>query len=63
MRNPNRIKSNWQKISELHEKFPDWRMSQFLINVFKELGNDPFYLEDEEFINIVEKIVEKWQKK
>ena len=60
MRNPARIKPNWKKIAALHEKFPDWRMSQFLVNVLRQMNFDPFYLEDDEFIAEIEKIVKKW---
>lgn len=60
MRDPKRIKPNWAKIAALHKKFPDWRMSQFIVNVLREMNYDPFFLEDDEFIKEIEKIIEKW---
>ena len=62
MRDPNRIKPNWSKVAELHSKFPDWRMSQFLINLFREMENDPWNLEDNEFIELLTKISNGWTK-
>ena len=61
MRDPKRIKPNWEKIAELHSKYPDWRMSQFLINLFNELESDPWFLEDDEFIDVLTKISDKWK--
>ena len=63
MRNPRRIGPNWAKIAALHEKLPDWRMAQLLANVFQEIGFDPFYLEDDEFVAEVEKAVKTTAKK
>ena len=59
MRDPKRINPNWAKIAALHENFPDWRMSQFIVNFLREMNYDPFYLEDDEFVKEVEKIVKK----
>ena len=63
MRDPNRIPGNWEKVAELHSRFPDWRMSQFLINLFREMENDPFYMEDAEFLDLLDDIVSKWRSK
>lgn len=31
-------------------KCPDWRFSQFIINVFGSFDNDPWFLEEDEMI-------------
>lgn len=67
MRDPNRIFPNWQKIAALHSQFPDWRMGQFLENVFGAIAKlqgafseetDIFYFEDNRLIDLFTKAVE-----
>jgi len=60
MRDPNRLESLYNKIAQLHKMVPDQRISQFLINVLSEFKIDPFYLEDNEFVEKLEKIVSNW---
>jgi len=64
MRDPKRIKPNWQKIAEIHEQFPDWRMGQFIMNMLRiiTIKNDPYFLEDDELIGKIKEIVPKIQK-
>lgn len=60
MRDPKRIKPNWQKIAEIHEQFPDWRMGQFMFFMFNVLGlfkEDPYFLEDDEFIDRIKEML------
>lgn len=60
MRDPNRLEPLYNKIAQLHKMVPDQRISQFLINVLSEFKIDPFYLEDNEFVEKLEKIVSNW---
>lgn len=57
MRDPKRIKPNWQKIAEIHEQFPDWRMGQFMFNVLSLFQEDPYFLEDDEFIDKIREML------
>lgn len=50
MRNINRIPKITKEIEELWKTHcPDWRFGQLMYNFMKDYG-DPFYLEDDEFI-------------
>lgn len=60
MRDPNRLESLYKKLSAINKMVPDQRISQFLLNVLSEFKIDPFYMEDNEFIAEVEKIVSNW---
>lgn len=60
MRDPNRLEQLYHKIAQLHKMVPDQRISQFLLNILSEFKIDPFYMEDNEFIAEVEKIVANW---
>jgi len=62
MRNPSRIPKNWAKIARFHSEYPDWRMGQFLMNLLNEFKEDPFFLEDDEFIEKVEEVIKSWKK-
>ena len=62
MRNPNRLAGLYKRIEALHKMFPDQRLSQFLVNIFNEFKEDPFYMEDEQFVSKVEEIVTGWLK-
>ena len=63
MRDPKRIVQNWEKIAKIHERLPDWRMGQLLLNVLSRMDNDPFYMEDDEFVETFEKTVLDFQGK
>ena len=54
MRDPARIKCYMERLKDCWEKVPDWRMSQFLYNLFGAFEFDPFYMEDEQFMSKVE---------
>lgn len=60
MRDINRIKPFLEKFEELWEKYPDWRFGQLVVNMF---GNDPFYIEDEQSLERIEKHLESLEKK
>ena len=57
MRDSKRIRPNWQKIAEIHEHFPDWRMGQFMFNVLSLFREDPYFLEDDEFIDKIREML------
>ncbi len=61
MRDPNRIDPFLEELGKLWKKnFPDWRFTQFIINVF---GNrDLFYMEENEFLVEVKKYIESMKK-
>ena len=54
MRNSERIEPLMKRLTECWKQYPDWRMSQFLYNLFRAFEFDPFYMEDEQFIEKVE---------
>lgn len=57
MRDANRLDDFYDKIKEIHKKeFPDWRFGQFIINFCGYYG-DPFYLEEDKFIEKLENYV------
>lgn len=50
MRNPDRLDPFYEKLCKTHkEKFPDWRFGQLVYN-FMRWNGDPFYLEEDKFI-------------
>ena len=54
MRDPKRIKPYCDALASIWGAVPDWRLSQLIINAIaayiNEHGNDPFYMEDQEFL-------------
>ena len=57
MRNPDRIKPFMNELADIWEKnCPDWRFGQLLVNV---LDTDPFYLEDEDILNVFKEFFNK----
>lgn len=58
MRDPNRLDKCYEALLETHKSFfPDWRISQFMLNFFSWHMNtyktDGFYVEEDEFIKRV----------
>lgn len=54
MRDPERLQFYYDRLEELHKQYcPDWRISQFLMNFLQWFGMDPYYLEDNRFIEKV----------
>jgi len=57
MRDVNRLDGFYDKMKEIHKReFPDWRFGQFMLNFFSYYG-DPFYLEEDKFIEKLEDYV------
>ena len=54
MRDFNRIDKVCAALAEQWKRVPDWRMGQLIMNFFAAYG-DPFYWEDDKF---VEKLIE-----
>ena len=48
MRNPGRIKIICEKLENIWQQLPDWRLAQLMNNVL--VTKDCFYMEDDEFI-------------
>ena len=63
MRNPNRIQPCCDKLAQSWARVPDWRLGQFLLNLFSEMEDaDIFYMEDDELLNKLNAILTEWQK-
>lgn len=55
MRNPNRIDEFLVKLGEIWKKnCPDWRFGQLMDNVLNSSDSDPFFLEEPEFLTMME---------
>ncbi len=62
MRDPNRLDKFYNKLKEIHKKeFPDCRFGQFIVNFISWYG-DPFYLEENKFLEKVEEFVKSIKK-
>ena len=58
MRNKNRIQEFCNRLARAWEMVPDWRFGQLMVNALGEMGCDPFFPEDDEMIEYIEKFVE-----
>lgn len=60
MRDPNRIEPIMAELTEMWKKQPDMRLGQFLCNILGEAdtvtNRDPFYVEDDEIIDLFKEI-------
>lgn len=60
MRDPNRIKPILKKLEDYWTKNPDLRLGQIIANCVRahddRLNCDPFYFEDEDLVNGLEKL-------
>ena len=56
MRNPNRIQGICDRLAKLWARVPDWRFAQLISNL---VDKDPFYMEDEDFIKMLEDNMDK----
>ena len=63
MRNPDRIPGILDRVAHEWYKVPDWRLSQFMINVMlaysNKYGHDAFYAEDEEFTEFIKDFIKE----
>lgn len=63
MRNPNRIKPYCDTLATIWGMVPDWRLGQLMVNAClaykNEHGNDPFYVEDEDFLMYLYNFISK----
>ena len=63
MRNPNRIQGYTERLANIWRMVPDWRISQLMTNAMYQWSwankGDPFYAEDEEFIQFLENFVKE----
>jgi hypothetical protein len=51
MRDPERLDAFYDKMKEIHKDyFPDWRFGQFMINFLGAANSDPFFWEENRFI-------------
>lgn len=57
MRNPKRIKPFLEELGNAWEKVPDWRFGQLICNI--PFDRDPFFLEEDEFMQNVNKLLDK----
>ena len=55
MRDPNRIPEFCNKLAEIWAKYPDFRFGQFILNAFSNTKKDPWFYEDDEMIEYLEK--------
>lgn len=60
MRNPERIRPLCERLAEAWEKLPDLRLGQLLVDSLN--GKDPFYIEDEDLIRMLERFVRETRK-
>lgn len=58
MRDPKRIDKFCQRLAVCWKMMPDWRFGQLMINALGKMradGKDPFFQEDDEMIEFLEK--------
>lgn len=59
MRDVKRLDKFYDELKEVHAKsFPDWRFGQLMFNFINECG-DPFYWEEDKFIEEIKKYANK----
>lgn len=60
MRDVNRIKPIMEEMTKMWEKHPDMRLGQLMCNILgqvdSQFNRDPFYVEDDEFIEMIKEI-------
>ena len=61
MRDAKRIRRFCNRLAMAWEKVPDWRFGQFMVNLMRYMGKDPFFPEDREMIQIIEEFAEKFK--
>ncbi|KFZ25994.1 MAG: hypothetical protein KQ78_01959 [Candidatus Izimaplasma bacterium HR2] len=61
MRDINRMKLFLEKLEEQWKEFPDWRFGQLMYNFMSTMG-DPFYWEEEVFLEKLEIFIDNLKK-
>lgn len=56
MRDPKRINRFLQILGEYWSMVPDWRFGQLITNISRFYGGDIWFLEEDEFIEVMEKM-------
>lgn len=59
MRDKNRIPQILEQIRENWENVPDMRLGQIIYIIAEKLGDDMFFIEDEEFVKLFAKVADK----
>lgn len=59
MRDINRIDPFLQKLGEYWKQVPDWRFGQLMVNFLGSLNRDPFFPEEDEMLEALEKYFQK----
>lgn len=59
MRDPNRIEVFLEKLGEEWKKVPDWRFGQLLSNFLRWYNRDPFFPEDDTFIELLQQFMKE----
>lgn len=57
MRDPNRIDKFCAELAELWHKVPDWRFAQLIVNVYGHSDRDPFFLEEDESMELFKEVL------
>lgn len=58
MRDPNRLDDFYDKLKTVHKtNFPSWRFGQFMFNFFNWYGQDPFFMEEDKFLELMDKFI------
>ena len=64
MRDPERIDEFCDELKKMWHKVPDWRFGQLMSNalgeVYANTQTDIFYIEDDEMLEELKKVLEKW---
>lgn len=60
MRDVNRLDNFYNELKQVHAKsFPDWRFGQLISNFIYYYG-DPFYLEEDIFLNKIKEFADEY---
>ena len=60
MRDKNRIRPFCERLAEAWERCPDMRFGQFVSNVYAQQIRDPFFIEDDESIHLIERMADRF---
>ena len=59
MRDPERIDRVLKVLGDNWKKVPDWRLMQLMCNLQRACDNDMFFVEDDEFMRLIEEYFRK----